>query len=107
MRKLFGVTKVNSSWRFSSSLVLPEPVMEGYYDSTWNVEIVPGDEYQDALDSELSGYLHWVEENSSNNDDLEEIDRLADEFIESCHEKFRLEKVESYRRYQEMMARSM
>jgi hypothetical protein len=28
-------------------------------------------------------------------------------FIASCHEKFILEKQESYRRFQEMMARSM
>ncbi|KAF6151784.1 hypothetical protein GIB67_010358 [Kingdonia uniflora] len=98
---------MNSSWHFSSSLVLPQPIMEEYYDSTWNIEIVPVDEYQDALDSQLSSYLHWVKENSLNNDDLEEIDRLADKFIKSYHEEFRLKKVESYRRYQEMIARSI
>ncbi|KAJ0258345.1 Uncharacterized protein HA466_0071520 [Hirschfeldia incana] len=62
-----------------------------------------------------SEYFEWLEEevDESNNfsDDHNvgdvDIDRLADMFIASCHEKFLLEKVESYRRYQEMLERSL
>ncbi|ERN11602.1 hypothetical protein AMTRI_Chr03g138730 [Amborella trichopoda] len=39
--------------------------------------------------------------------EVEEIDRLAEKFIATFHEKFRLEKQESYRRYQDMLARSI
>ncbi|KAG6493583.1 hypothetical protein ZIOFF_048575 [Zingiber officinale] len=34
----------------------------------------------------------------NDNEGGNEIDRLAEKFIASCHEKFRLEKQESYRR---------
>lgn len=81
-----------------------------YYDSTWNSFV---DEM--APESQLSGYLQWLEEKNKGNDngsritvdEMNEIDRLADKFIANCHEKFRLEKQESYRRFQEMMARSV
>ena len=72
------------------------------------------------------GYLRWLEEempdevivleeeedvdgaaDDGGNNDLNEIDRLAEKFIARCHAKFLLEKQESYRRYQEMMARSV
>lgn len=53
----------------------------------------------------LSGYLEWLEEKDRghNNGEYEEecvneIDKLADKFIAKCHEKFMLEKEESYRR---------
>ena len=39
--------------------------------------------------------------------DGNEIDNLAKRFIARCHERFMLEKQESYRRYQEMLARSL
>ncbi|XP_031739057.1 uncharacterized protein LOC116402823 [Cucumis sativus] len=69
---------------------------------------------------QLGGYLQWLEErdvnkksnhNSNVEDDHEdqsvnEIDKLAEIFIARCHEKFKLEKQESYRRFQDMMARS-
>jgi hypothetical protein len=35
-----------------------------------------------------------------------EIDRLAERFIARCHERFILEKQASFRRFQEMLARS-
>ncbi|KAK8963060.1 hypothetical protein KSP40_PGU005797 [Platanthera guangdongensis] len=75
-----------------------------YYDSTWNSVVVVSDD--------ADGYLQWLEEKDSggggeDDDDASKIDRLAEKFIESCHEKFRLEKQESYRRYQEMLARSV
>ncbi|KAF2289465.1 hypothetical protein GH714_036387 [Hevea brasiliensis] len=75
-----------------------------YYDSTWNSLITTSN--QENPESQLSRYLHWLEDlkvqdKSSNGDpegDVNEIDRLADMFIASCHEKFMLEKQESYRR---------
>jgi len=83
---------------------------EVYYDSTWN-SIVPA-EYDDMAESQLSGYLQWLEENkvrgnSGASDHMNDVDRLADMFIANCHEKFRLEKQESNRKFQEMMARSV
>ncbi|KAH0457503.1 hypothetical protein IEQ34_012818 [Dendrobium chrysotoxum] len=84
-------------------------ISQTYYDSTWN-SIVVVDDNDDGLERQLSGYLQWLEENElggNRGDDTSEIDRLAEKFIASCHEKFRLEKQESYRRYQEMLARSM
>ncbi|CAH8265663.1 unnamed protein product [Arabidopsis lyrata] len=74
---------------------------------------VHGHEDEDNLESQ---YLEWLEEkvdeNNNINDDHqsvgdEDIDRLADIFIARCHEKFLLEKVESYRRFQDMLARSL
>ncbi|KAG6411456.1 hypothetical protein SASPL_129538 [Salvia splendens] len=56
---------------------------------------------------ELSKYLQWLDERGDDESSCNEIDRLADLFIADCHEKFRLEKQESYRRFQEMMARSV
>ncbi|XP_051149131.1 uncharacterized protein LOC127263886 [Andrographis paniculata] len=78
----------------------------------------PGyEEYSDsstAAAAELSRYLQWLEERGrgcSHEEERDscsnEIDRLADLFIADCHEKFRLEKQESYRMFQEMMARSV
>ncbi|XP_047968170.1 uncharacterized protein LOC125212135 [Salvia hispanica] len=56
----------------------------------------------------LSRYLEWLEEEKGNQESgFNEIDKLADLFIADCHEKFRLEKQESYRIFQEMMARSV
>ncbi|KAI3965925.1 hypothetical protein MKX01_010882 [Papaver californicum] len=127
--------RLHYNWCSSHVLPMPEPAAvlgaDGYlndnysnhvyYDSTWNSSsILPAEEHmQDGFDSHLSGYLRWLDdekvatENSTGNknncdgDDMEEIDKLADKFIASFHEKFRLEKQESYRRYQEMLARSM
>lgn len=81
-----------------------------YYDASWNV-VVPAttNETTSHLDRDreselgLSRYLEWLEEEKG----CEEIDKLADMFIANCHEKFRLEKQESYRRFQEMMATSV
>ncbi|EPS62735.1 hypothetical protein M569_12057, partial [Genlisea aurea] len=55
---------------------------------------------------DLEKYLERI----SGGDDGEqchEIDRMAESFIAKCHEKFRLEKQESYRRFQEMLAGSV
>lgn len=98
---------------------LPPRVLQGYYDSTWNSNSISS-EYQEIDDSsDLSGYLHWLEQkahhhhhhhhqdSSAKGGHTNDIDRLADMFIANSHEKFRLEKQESYRRFQEMMARSV
>ncbi|KAJ6698583.1 DUF761 DOMAIN PROTEIN [Salix purpurea] len=97
-------------------LTLSEPVLDGfsashfYYDSTWN-SVVPNEKHEHSTDqSQLSGYLHWLEQKVDDEDSTgteKDINRLADLFIASCHEKFKLEKQESYRRFQDMMARSM
>lgn len=77
-----------------------------YYDASWNV-VVPATttvtrDGTTTSELGLSRYLEWLEEKGSCN----EIDKLADMFIADCHEKFRLEKQDSYRRFQEMMARN-
>ncbi|KAK9921710.1 hypothetical protein M0R45_030210 [Rubus argutus] len=121
----FGSFRLHYNW-CSSTHVLPVParVYEGltstshlYYDSNWN-SVISTDEQcgghdQEGGEAQLSGYLQWLEENKVNeksmpseSTDANEIDKLADLFIASCHEKFMLEKQESYRRFQEMLARS-
>ncbi|OMO63073.1 hypothetical protein CCACVL1_22501 [Corchorus capsularis] len=117
---LFGSFRLHYNWCSSHVTPVPAPVLEGctathlYYDSTWNSVISTGQcDDQDTVESELSGYLQWLEEKKVNGSkatseaDINEIDRLADLFIANCHEKFRLEKVESLRRFQEMLARGM
>ncbi|KAK5803925.1 uncharacterized protein LOC108456364 [Gossypium arboreum] len=116
----FGSFRLHYNWCSSHVTPVPAPVLEGcttthiYYDSTWNSAISTRDQQKDdGLESELSGYLQWLEENKVNGEankaetEVDDIDRLAEMFIASCHEKFMLEKQESYRRFQEMMARSM
>jgi hypothetical protein len=112
----FGSFRLHYNWCSSHINPVPSPIMDGcitgevYYDSTWN-SIVPA-EYDDMAESQLSGYLQWLEENkvrgnSGASDHMNDVDRLADMFIANCHEKFRLEKQESNRKFQEMMARSV
>ncbi|XP_044509497.1 uncharacterized protein LOC123228240 [Mangifera indica] len=111
----FGSFRLHYNWCSSHVTPVPAPIlnetMHSYYDSTWNSII--STEPNDHGESELSGYLHWLEEkvcdnnNASSDQKTNEIDRLADVFIANCYEKFRLEKQESYRRFQEMLARSM
>ncbi|KAL0428596.1 UNVERIFIED_CONTAM: hypothetical protein Slati_3034400 [Sesamum latifolium] len=122
---VFGSFRLHYNW-CSSSHVIPLAGPEScshhvYYDSSWNTVINPttscdsewmqdrrhGD---DDDDHELSRYLEWLEEKGGECEEgwsCNEIDKLADLFIANCHEKFRLEKQESYRRFQEMMARSV
>ncbi|KAK9290766.1 hypothetical protein L1049_008942 [Liquidambar formosana] len=108
-KKMFGSFRLHYNW--CSSHVLPVPSSRFYYDSTWN-SIISTEQCEEGGESQLSGYLHWLEEkvhdkSSTSEADSNEIDKLADMFIANCHEKFRLEKQESYRRFQEMMARSV
>ncbi|KAL5201234.1 hypothetical protein ABZP36_035588 [Zizania latifolia] len=79
-----------------------------YYDSSWNT-MIPAEQLPP-----ITGYLSWPEKEEEDEDQQEdeeggknEIDMLADKFIARCHERFMLEKQESYRRFQEMLARSL
>ncbi|KAK8649305.1 hypothetical protein V6N13_130035 [Hibiscus sabdariffa] len=117
---LFGSFRLHYNWGSSHVTPVPAPVLAGcttvhpYYDSTWG-SVISGEQCEEeTMESELSGYLEWLEEKKVNGNcteetepDLNDIDKLAEKFIANCHEKFRLEKEESYRRYQEMMARSL
>lgn len=110
-----------SSWSSSSSktaAVVVEPLEPGllhcsYYDPSWNTEIPP-----ELQLPPITGYLEWpddeeygiVEDDDDSQEDggdYHEIDSLAERFIARCHKRFMLEKQESYRRYQEMLARTM
>ncbi|KAI4348764.1 hypothetical protein L6164_009446 [Bauhinia variegata] len=126
-RKIFlGSFRFHYNWCSSSSHIMPVParVYEGllpsggggathlYYDSTWNT-VIPADQNhgEDFHDSQLAGYLQWLEEKAdeegTNEKEINEIDMLAEMFIANSHEKFLLEKQESDRRFQDMLARSM
>ncbi|GAB2227487.1 hypothetical protein Droror1_Dr00009309 [Drosera rotundifolia] len=136
-RSLSSTTRLHYNWcssapsSLSHVLPLPSSVAHGkaedmrrYYESTtWTPSFsVSRDDNDDvcACDcdvadkqeaEELASYLQWLEEKGNGNpegeEDVNEIDRLADLFIASCHEKFRLEKIESYRKYQEMLSRGI
>uniref|UniRef100_A0A8I6X7L8 Uncharacterized protein n=1 Tax=Hordeum vulgare subsp. vulgare TaxID=112509 RepID=A0A8I6X7L8_HORVV len=110
------------------------PCYSSYYDyeysTAWNA-VVPATAAAAAVEEEEvvevcddtaeCGYLCWLEEERSSSGGLpageddgaevsaavNEIDRLAEKFIARFHAKFLLEKQESYRRYQEMIARSI
>ncbi|KAG0543079.1 hypothetical protein BDA96_02G158600 [Sorghum bicolor] len=110
------------SWSSSSSsktTAVLEPLEPGflhysYYDPSWDTEIPP-----ELQLPPIAGYLERPDEESGvimEDDDggeedggvgYHEIDSLAERFIARCHERFMLEKQESYRRYQEMLARTM
>lgn len=115
---ILGSFRLHYNWCSSkSSHVLPVPAR--VYDSTWkhNVstdqeQLQGGDDcHAHDDDSQLAGYLQWLEDKGTNNEEkkgeINEIDMLAEMFIANCHEKFLLEKQESDRRFQEMLARSM
>lgn len=103
---LFGSFRLHYNW-CSSSRTVPV-VLQSSPHHDWMSSVVSSSlRYEGMQDSgELSKYLQWLEE-KDDEDSCNEIDRLADLFIADCHEKFRLEKQESYRRFQEMMARSV
>lgn len=122
---ILGSFRLHYNWCSSKpSHVLPVParVFNGLpsnhssHDSSWR-SVISEAEQQDLHISyddseELAGYLQWLEEKVQDKgtdvqEIKEDIDMLAEMFIESCHEKFRLEKQESDRRFQEMLARSM
>ncbi|XP_010452620.1 PREDICTED: uncharacterized protein LOC104734691 [Camelina sativa] len=123
---LFGSFRLH--YNFCSSHVVPvsAPVrlpQELYlahlqYDSTW--ESIYSNESMDVRDdddvqepSQLTSYLRQLEAKVKDDKEegkemmmMNEIDKLADMFIANSHEKFMLEKVDSYRRSHEMLNRS-
>ncbi|KAL7134095.1 hypothetical protein ABFS83_11G004400 [Erythranthe nasuta] len=109
----FGSFRLHYNWCSSHVMPLGQECYSDshvYYDSSWNTVINPTPESSLSCDNdELSKYLKWLEEKGKEEScsSCNEIDKLADMFIANCHEKFRLEKQESYRRFQEMMARSV
>ncbi|KAJ7976015.1 DUF761 domain-containing protein [Quillaja saponaria] len=110
----FGSFRLHYNWGSSSHVMpVPAPVYDGlpaahlYYDSTWNTIIPANDQCEDGAESELSGYLQWLEDHKDEQEINENIDKLADVFIANCHEKFKLEKQESDRRFQAMLARGL
>lgn len=120
----FGSFRFHYNWCSSSSShvqTYPAPILDGfpashlyYYDPTWNSMISMEPAEDSAGDSQLSKYLEWLEEKGPGEepDDgstvhegcTDEIDKLADMFIAKCHKMFVLEKQESDRRLQEMIA---
>ncbi|KAL6532913.1 hypothetical protein OROGR_013873 [Orobanche gracilis] len=122
----FGSFRLHYNW-CSSSHVMPlgqgtyNSSPQVYYDSCWNSVVPTGldnyyhhhhhEQIQECDEEELSRYLQWLEEKGNSYQEYSgscnEIDKLAELFIANCHEKFRLEKQESYRRFQEMLARSV
>ncbi|CAM0950849.1 unnamed protein product [Alopecurus aequalis] len=76
-----------------------------YYDSSWNT-VIPADQLPQMMGG--SQYLVWPEEDGVEEEvaGCNDIDRLAERFIARCHERFMLEKQASFRRFQEMLARS-
>ncbi|XP_010516434.1 PREDICTED: uncharacterized protein LOC104792089 [Camelina sativa] len=108
-RKIFfGSFRLHYNWCSSHVVPVPQPFPFPA------VSDIKGEEDED---SQLSGYLEWLEHkkvedaeeisNVAAHDEEDDIDHLADMFIANCHEKFLLEKVESYRRFQEMLERSL
>ncbi|KAI9122392.1 hypothetical protein K1719_007081 [Acacia pycnantha] len=126
---ILGSFRLHYNWCSSkSSHVLPVParVFNGLpsnhssrHGSSWHSAISVSEAEEQGLDfsnddsEELAGYLQWLEEkvqdkDTNNNEEIkEDIDVLAEMFIARCHEKFMLEKQESDRRFQEVLARSM
>ncbi|KAI4319599.1 hypothetical protein MLD38_033180 [Melastoma candidum] len=122
-----GSFRFHYNWCSSRSFSIPNSVsLDGlrpnylqYDAATWNV--AEGQEEEEGGGGGsvgLSGYLRWLEERKKpGNDNGEkasigggggsEIDEMADVFIAMCREKFVLEKQESNRRFQEMLARSI
>lgn len=94
----FGSFRLHYNWCSNSHPHVPHVMIQTCPNSTSAFEM------QDS--TELSKYLQWLEE-KGDQDSMNEIDKLADLFIANCHEKFMLEKQESYRMFQEMMARSI
>lgn len=84
----------------------PAPILDGFS--------VTEPAEDSAGESQLSKYLEWLEENDrhhesntgtiSNEGSMDDIDELAERFIAKCRQNFILEREESYRRFQEMIA---
>ncbi|KAK4413022.1 hypothetical protein Salat_2949400 [Sesamum alatum] len=106
----FGSFRLHYNWCSSShqSNSHVSDVIINPRSNSFDVVVYDGMKDCCSSSSELSKYLQWLEEKGGDEEEWsKEIDRLADLFIADCHEKFRLEKQESYRMFQEMMARSV
>ncbi|WVY98654.1 hypothetical protein V8G54_030805 [Vigna mungo] len=109
-----GSFRLHYNWCSSKSsqvITVPSRVFQGLSNPPDSDHL-----YEDCHGSaQLSGYLRWLEEKMSDDDnndgksycETNEIDMLAELFIADCHEKFRLEKQESDRMFHEMLARGM
>ncbi|XP_058748585.1 uncharacterized protein LOC131621559 [Vicia villosa] len=116
---IMGSFRLHYNWSSrSNSHVMPVPsrVYEGLPKALTLGQQTQSHDY--CHDSELAGYLQWLEEsndidgdgNKGNEKDegiIKDVDRLAEMFIANCHEKFKVEMEESCRRHQEMLARSL
>ncbi|KAI3412245.1 uncharacterized protein J3R85_017618 [Psidium guajava] len=109
----------------SHVLPVPAPVLAGCYSSRRSYYDLARDssralygglhqrEEEITGEAQLSRYLRWLEEKAfedsgdGNDNSINNIDKLAEMFIEMGHEKFRLEKQESDRSFKEMMVRSL
>lgn len=116
--KIFlGSFRFHYNWgSFSSSDTqpFPAPILGRFSTSHHNYYdlVEPGEDRTGEL--QLSEYLDWLEgkgngeesDNGATADEgcIDEIDKLADMFISKCHQFFILERQESYRRFQEMIA---
>ncbi|KAL1196893.1 hypothetical protein V5N11_024698 [Cardamine amara subsp. amara] len=114
------VVPVSAPVRLPEELYLAHLQYDSPWDSMHSTESMDGrdddgdeDEFQEP--SQLSNYLRQLEDKVKDGEEEEEgkekmmmneIDKLADKFIANCHEKFMLEKVDSYRRFQERLNRS-
>lgn len=120
----FGSFRFHYNWcsskRHSHVLPVAAPVFDGlppnpeslsYYDATWHSS-VPAMSNNASHESQLYGYLDWLEEKRvhgkayGGDAPADDIDTLADMFIANSHAKFILEKQESARRFKEMLERS-
>ncbi|CAM0902291.1 unnamed protein product [Alopecurus aequalis] len=96
------------------------------YSVAWDAVVPAAKEEEEVVEvcdgTAECGYLCWLEQedeeerpgedcagagNGDGDVAVNEIDRLAEKFIARFHAKFMLEKQESYRRHQEMIARSI
>ncbi|XBH69398.1 hypothetical protein VPH35_097290 [Triticum aestivum] len=74
-----------------------------YYDPSWNA-VIPAEQLSPMI---AGRFLEWPEPDGVEEEGCcNEIDSLAERFIARCHERFVLEKQASFRRFQEMLARS-
>ncbi|KAI4365450.1 hypothetical protein MLD38_021434 [Melastoma candidum] len=124
--------RFHGNWS-SRSYVLPVPatVLAGLHPcsnrfmnaNTKNCYSVQGSDHdeegnEEFHDSQLDGYLEWLEQQHGEDQDrpwrndsstyiMSDIDMLAEKFIKEKYGMFILEKQESERMFQEMMARSL
>jgi Cotton fibre expressed protein len=104
--KLVSFIKLHLKW--NPSHVTPITDSSQVYNYTYSAcDLVISAQEKHGEEERETEYLEWLEERETDESEMNEIDRLAEEFIADCHRKFLLEKQESYRRYQEMMARSV